>query len=192
MIGKPLMVDWTQLVHEHGPLVWQTVYRLVGHGPDAADCFQNAFVAALQLARRETVLRWPAVLKRLATTQALDCLRRRTREKGCRPGLAEEASRRRVVTPEQTVEQTELAEAVRLALSEIEPRQAEVFCLACLDGWSYVEIGARMGITVNYVGVLLSRARAALRERLHAFDPAEQEKKKPEDSREHREPQTDA
>lgn len=186
------MVDWEQLVQEHGPLVWQTVYRLVGYGPDAADCFQNVFVAALQLARREAVLHWPAVLKRLATTQALDCLRRRTREKSHRPRLVEEASQRRVSTPDQTVEQTELAEAVRLALSEIEPRQAEVFCLACLDGWSYGEIGARLGITVNYVGVLLSRARAALRERLHAFAPAEQDKKKPENSREQREPKTDA
>ena len=186
------MVDWTQLVHEHGPLVWQTVYRLVGHGPDAADCFQNTFIAAMQLARREAVLHWPAMLKRLATTQALDCLRRRTRERDHRPRLAEEASRRCVGTPEQIIEQTELAEAVRLALSVIEPRQAEVFCLACLDGWSYGEIGARMGITVNYVGVLLSRARAALREQLHAFDPAEKHKKKPENSREHREPQTGA
>lgn len=172
------MVDWTQLVQEHGPLVWQTVYRLVGHGPDAADCFQNTFVAALQLARREAVLHWPAVLKRLATTQALDCLRRRTRERDHCQRLAEEASRLHVLTPEQTVEQAELAECVRRALSEIEPRQAEIFCLACLDGWSYLEISARMGITVNYVGVLLNRARAALRERLHAFDPAEQDKPK--------------
>ena len=171
------MVDWAQLVQEHGPLVWQTVYRLVGHGPDAADCFQNTFVAALQLLRREAVLHWPAVLKRLATTQALDCLRRRTRERSHRQRLAEEASHLRVPMPEQTVEQAELAEGVRLALSEIEPRQAEVFCLACLDGWSYQEIGSRMGLTVNHVGVLLSRARAALRERLHAFDPAERDER---------------
>lgn len=172
------MVDWAQLVQEHGPLVWQTVYRLVGHGADAADCFQNTFVAALQLSRREAVLHWPAMLKRLATTQALDCLRRRIRERGHRQRLAEEASHPRVLTPEQTAEQVEPAECVRLTLSEMEPRQAEVFCLACLDSWSYQEIGARMGITVNHVGVLLSRARAALRERLHAFDPAEQDKSK--------------
>jgi RNA polymerase sigma factor (sigma-70 family) len=174
------MVDWAQLVQEHGPLVWRTVYRLVGHGPDAGDCFQNTFVAALKLARREVVLHWPAMLKRLATTQALDCLRRRTRERDHAQKLAEEASRLRVVTPEQVLEQAELAEGVRQALSELEPRLAEVFCLACLDGWSYLEIGAHMGITVNYVGVLLNRARAALRERLHAFAPAEQDNPKSE------------
>jgi len=172
------MVDWPQLIQDHGPLVWQTVYRLVGYGPDAADCFQNTFVAALQLARRETVLHWPAVLKRLATTQALDCLRRRTRERSSRHRLAEKASHPRALTPDQIVDQAELADGVRLALSAIEPRQAEVFCFACLEGWSYLEIGARMGITVNHVGVLLNRARAALRERLHAFDPAEQDKPK--------------
>ncbi|HJT76803.1 MAG TPA: sigma factor-like helix-turn-helix DNA-binding protein, partial [Gemmataceae bacterium] len=61
-----------------------------------------------------------------------------------------------------------------LALAEIEPRQAEVVALACLDDWSYQEIAAELRITVNHVGVLLNRARAALRDRLRAFDPQDQ------------------
>ena len=119
------MTDWSQILELHGRIVWKTVNRFIEDDTDAADCFQDTFVAAFQLARREEVLHWPAMLKRLATTQALDCLRRRTRERGGRQRLAEEASRLRVVTPEQTMEQTELAEKLRLALSEIEPRQAD-------------------------------------------------------------------
>jgi RNA polymerase sigma factor (sigma-70 family) len=69
------------------------------------------------------------------------------------------------------MEWAELAESLRLALSEIDPQQAEAFCLACLDDWSYLEISKHMGISVNYVGVLVSRARAALRARLQAFNP---------------------
>ena len=33
------MTDWSQIVQQHGPLVWTTVYRLLRHDADAADCF---------------------------------------------------------------------------------------------------------------------------------------------------------
>ena len=40
------MTDWSQIVQEHGPLVWRTAYRLLNHEADAADCFQRTFVSA--------------------------------------------------------------------------------------------------------------------------------------------------
>ena len=171
------MVDWPRILEQHGPLVWQTVYRLVGYGPDAADCFQNTFVAALEVARRETVRHWPALLKRLATIQSLDCLRKRMREAGRRQSLIEDPQAPALFGPEQAARQAELAEELRRALADLEPRQAQIFCLACLDGWGYEDLAEHLGITVNHVGVLLNRARAALRVRLHAFDPAEKDKK---------------
>ena len=68
----------------------------------------------------------------------------------------------------------ELAGRLRTALAGIDPRQAEVFCLVCLDDFSYRDAADQIGITANHAGVLLTRARAALRERLRAFDPANQ------------------
>jgi RNA polymerase sigma factor (sigma-70 family) len=65
----------------------------------------------------------------------------------------------------------ELAEHLRNALATIDPRQAEVFCLACLDDCSYQEIAEQLQITVSNVGALLNRARAALREQLKAHNP---------------------
>ena len=65
----------------------------------------------------------------------------------------------------------ELAAALRVALSAIDPVQAEVFCLVCLEELSYPDAAAVLGVTANHAGVLLHRARAALRERLRAFDP---------------------
>ncbi len=44
----------------------------------------------------------------------------------------------------------------------------------CVDGCSYQEIADQLRITVNHAGVLLHRARAGLRYRLRAFDPANQ------------------
>jgi RNA polymerase sigma-70 factor (ECF subfamily) len=168
------MVPWSEVVKQHGPLVWQTVYRLVRREADAADCFQNTFLAALELSRRQTIRHWPALLKHVATVQALNRLGQRAREERRLRPLGDEPGTSREVPPEQAAGTAELSERLALALAELEPRQAEVFALACLEGWSYQEIAAELNLTVNHVGVLLNRARAALRDRLRAFDPHRQ------------------
>ena len=42
------MTDWEHVVRTHGPLVWQTAWRLLGQEADAADCFQETFVSAME------------------------------------------------------------------------------------------------------------------------------------------------
>src|SRR4051794_19238499 len=74
------MIDWPRLVREEGPHVWQVAYRLVGNHADAADCVQEAFTQALELSRRQAVTSWGGLLRRLATVQGLQRLRRRYRE----------------------------------------------------------------------------------------------------------------
>lgn len=167
------MTDWSQLVQQHGPTVWKTALRMVGNEADAGDCFQDAFVSAVEVARRESVRHWPALLKRLAVTRSLECLRRRYRvnERMTVP-LASTPVEQRGVGPLQALQASELAEALRKHLAELEPRQAEVFCMACIDGLSYRDVARQLDITVNHVGVLLNRARSTLRERMHAFDLA--------------------
>ena len=75
------MTDWRNIVSRHGPAVWRTAYRLLGAHADAADCFQEAFLAALQMSRRQRVRSWPALLQTLTTRRALDELRRRIRRR---------------------------------------------------------------------------------------------------------------
>lgn len=168
------MIPWSAIVQQHGPLVWQTVYRIVRREEDAADCFQNTFLAALELSRWQAVRHWPALLKRVATMQALNRLGQRLREARRLRPLGDAPGPSRELLPEQAARAAELSEQLVLALTELEPRQAEVFTLACLDGWSYQEIAAELRLTVNHVGVLLNRARAALRDRLRAFDSHDQ------------------
>jgi RNA polymerase sigma-70 factor (ECF subfamily) len=162
------MTNWTNIVQQHGPAVWQTACRLLSNEADAADCFQRTFLAALELSQRETVVHWPALLRRLATRRALECLRQRYREGGRRATLPESWADRKTLGPSEAAEAGELAEHLRAALAELEEGQAQVFCLACLDDCSYQEIADQLGITVNHVGVLLHRARANLQERLQA------------------------
>src|SRR5215207_6167457 len=73
------MTDWDAVVREYGPVVWRTACRLLTREADAADCFQNTFVAAVALAGAGPVRNWPAALKRLATARALELLRARYR-----------------------------------------------------------------------------------------------------------------
>ena len=67
------MIDWQSIINKHGPAVWQTAYRLLGNHADTADCFQETFICALELSRRQRVRSFPALLVRSATTQAIVC-----------------------------------------------------------------------------------------------------------------------
>lgn len=157
-------------------MVWKTAYRLLNHDADAADCFQRTFVAAIEFARNQPVRNWPALLRRLATARALEQLRERIRHRGRYAALADEApADRRIADPLVAAQTAELARRMRASLVEIDPRQAHVFCLAVLEGLSYDEIAAELGLTVNHVGVLLNRARTSLQQRLKSFAPAEKE-----------------
>jgi RNA polymerase sigma-70 factor (ECF subfamily) len=167
------MTDWSLIVAEYGSIVWKTARRLLSNEADAADCFQQTFVTAVELARRQPVRHWPALLLRLATSRALEQLRVRIRERSRLATFDTDfPANARSCNPLESAQVSELADRLRDALVEIDPRQAQVFCLTQLDGLSYEEVAIELGLTVNHVGVLLNRARSALKERLAAFAPA--------------------
>jgi RNA polymerase sigma-70 factor, ECF subfamily len=159
------MTDWEGIVAAHRGLVWRTVYRLVGNHPDADDCFQETFVSALEVARRQVVRSWPALLTCLATMRGLDRLRQRTRTG--RP-TADESQLASVESPgpgpDQQAETTELARMLRGLVVQLPDRQAEVFCLRYISQMSYREIARQMDLKTVDVGMLLHRARSRLRE----------------------------
>jgi RNA polymerase sigma-70 factor, ECF subfamily len=168
------MTDWKAIVDRHGGIVWQTVFRLVGNEADASDCFQETFLRAVEIARREAVRDWPALLRHLAATRAMDLLRARCRDRGRTEPLADpDVLAGRGVLPDQSAEAAELSDRLRAALVQLPAQQAEVFCLACLEQWSYGEIAEQLRLTPNAVGVLLHRARRRLRELLISLNPAD-------------------
>lgn len=161
------MVDWDGIVSRDGPAVWRTVYRLLGNRADAEDCFQETFLAAVQVWRREAVQYPHALLQRLATARALDRLRRRYRTAGREAGTVEwEDLSTGERPPGDLAESAELSERLRDALCALPAKQAQAFCLFYLDGWDYQQIADHLEATVNAVGVLLHRARHRLRELL--------------------------
>jgi len=157
------MPDWDEILAREGPEVWRTAYRIVGNRADADDCFQEAFLAAWEVARRGPVGHWRGLLKRLVAARAVDRLRRRLRQ-GPREAVADwDALRGPEPPPSKSSEDAELPGRLREALARLPPKQAAAFCLRALDGWSYSEIAEHLGGTTDAIGVLLHRARRRLR-----------------------------
>jgi RNA polymerase sigma-70 factor, ECF subfamily len=158
------MTNWPEIVQQHAPLVWRTIYRLLPNEADAADCFQETFVSAMEVAGRQPVANWPGLLQRLATARALDCVRRQIRDRGRLTTPADWGS---VLTdepePAQQMQSQELAEQLRRVLTQLTPQQAEVYCLRYLNDLSYEQIASELGLSVDTVGVTLHRARGRLR-----------------------------
>lgn len=163
------MPDWQEILARDGPAAWQTAYRLVGNRADADDCFQETCLAAVDVSRREIVHNWRGLLQRLATLRALDHLRARSRARRRESLPDEDNLHDPAPTPLQNAEDAELAGALRLALSQLPVKQAEVFCLHCLEDWSYDEIARHERMSVTSVGVSLHRARQRLRNLLVRF-----------------------
>jgi RNA polymerase sigma-70 factor (ECF subfamily) len=164
------MPDWQDILTRDGPAVWRTAYRLLGNRADADECFQEACLAALEVSRRQPVRHWRALLQRLASARAMDRLRRRYRHDPGPPVEDWDAVRGPAPPPSQGAEDAELAGQLRNALARLPPRQAEVFCLHCLEEWSYQEIARHLELSIDAVGVLLHRARRQLRQLLAALD----------------------
>jgi RNA polymerase sigma factor (sigma-70 family) len=171
------MTDWDGIIDEHGPLVWRTVFRILGHHPDAEDCFQATFLAAWTLDGRETIKNWPAALHRLATSRALECLRAKIRGRRVSGQLFEEAHRAVSENPADAVAEAELAARLMAGIGELPPLQAEIVSLVCIDGLSNLEVAQLVALTPSRVGVELHRARQRLKRYLGALSDTPQDGK---------------
>src|ERR1700722_16831301 len=78
---EPHMPDWQEILSRDGPAVWRTAYRLLANRADADECFQEGFVDALVLSRRQEIRDWGGLLRRLATVRSIDRLRQRRRSR---------------------------------------------------------------------------------------------------------------
>ena len=53
------VLNWQDIIEKHGESVWKTSYRLLGNHQDAADCFQETFMAALEISTRQKIKNLP-------------------------------------------------------------------------------------------------------------------------------------
>jgi RNA polymerase sigma-70 factor (ECF subfamily) len=166
------MVDWDQIVVTYGARVWCTAYRLLGRHDDALDCCQETFLAAYRAVRRGPIGNWEAFLTSVASRQAIDCLRRRTRLRRRFSSLGEAPEPIAAqCAPDEQAQEAERLEQVRELLSLLPAKQAQVFYLSSIEEMPHSEISRYMRITGVEVRVLLHRARARLRAALRELSP---------------------
>lgn len=154
--------SWQNIMEEHGGLVWKVAYRLLGNEADAADCFQDVFLAAVKISRTQRIQNVPALMVRLTTTRAIDRLRGRTREHQAKQRAGMHLRSLENHGPVHRAQQQELLENLRRALGQLPEAQAEAFCLKHFQNMSQKQIGRALGITANAAGVLVHRARVRL------------------------------
>jgi RNA polymerase sigma-70 factor (ECF subfamily) len=160
--------DWASIVHEHGDTVWRLARRLLHDEADAAECFQETFVAAITGNRRtgitnQPVGNRPGLLRKICAARAIDLIRRRIRDRRRTASLdAAAAIAAPTASPADLATSSELADRLRLALAALPARQAEVFTLAVIEALPHAEVATICGISTSHVGVLVHRARGRL------------------------------
>ena len=152
------MVDWNDLLDEHGSLILRISWRILGNQADAEDNLQEVLVKAIQIEDRETVRHWRGLLRRLTTFSALEKLRRRRDHLA----LSDDSIADPGDSPEQLAIRQELKMRLRGALATLPRREGAVFSLRYFEELTLNEIAESLGISYAAAGTALSRARSKL------------------------------
>lgn len=159
----------TQLFAEHYRRVLLAAHRISGSMADSEDVTQAVF---LRLAAAERPVDNPgSYLYRAAINGALDLLRRRT-SAATEPldQAAHVASVSLGSLPESELSTRQLGDALKIAISELSPRAAEMFALRYLEDLGNKEIAVLTRTSQAVVAVTLHNARSRLKKRLTEMD----------------------
>ncbi|SFT74239.1 RNA polymerase, sigma 29 subunit, SigE [Actinopolyspora lacussalsi subsp. righensis] len=160
--------SWEEVVREHADRVYRLAFRLSGNKHDAEDLTQETFIRvfrSLASYRPGTFEGW---LHRITTNLFLDMARRRSRLR--MEGLPEDTDRipGRGPSPEQVFQDTHLDPDLQAALEELSPEFRAAIVLCDVEGLSYEEIGATLGIKLGTVRSRIHRGRQLLKSALEA------------------------
>ena len=155
------MPPWESIIRTHGPMAFDTAWRLLGHTADAEDALQDALLDAHQFQSRQNVENWGGLLRRLVTRRAIDRLRTR------RPAPSLDfAAAATTDPPDSAVLERELATRLRAAIADLPDREATVFSLRHFAELTNAQVAAALDITPDAVAVALHKARAKLKQSL--------------------------
>jgi len=152
------VTHWDDIVREHGPMVFGTAWRILGHVADTEDVVQEVFLEIHRRSQTVAVRSWPGLLRRLAACRALDRLRQRKSIVSLN-GLVLAGGNG---TPESAAMEHEFADRLRQSIAELPQRESAVFCLRYFEDLSYQEIAETLSITPGAVATALHKARTKL------------------------------
>jgi RNA polymerase sigma-70 factor (ECF subfamily) len=161
-IGFP---TWEDVVRRHAPKVFRHAYRLSGNRADAEDLTQEVFARVYRARGSYRTGTFEGWLHRITTNLFVDQVRRRGRVRLDPLGEAAE-SRLGTPGPERELLDGMFDADVEAALAALPPQYRTPVMLADVDGLSYEEIAATLGLKLGTVRSRIHRGRAALRKAL--------------------------
>jgi len=171
---KTTMPSWDELVRQHADRVYRLAYRLSGNQHDAEDLTQETFIRVFRSVQNYQPGTFEGWLHRITTNLFLDMVRRRGRVR--MEALPEDYDRVPAdePNPEQIYHDSRLGPDLQAALDSLPPEFRAAVVLCDIEGLSYEEIGATLGVKLGTVRSRIHRGRQALRDYLasHSGDTA--------------------
>ena len=165
---------WDEVVTEHSARVYRLAYRLTGNMHDAEDLTHDVFIRVFRSLHSYQPGTFEGWLHRITTNVFLDKMRRKQRIRF--DPLSDDAAARlpsREIGPEQSYVETHFDDDVQHALDSLTPDFRAAVVLCDIEGLSYEEISATLGIKLGTVRSRIHRGRSQLRQALahRAPDP---------------------
>ncbi|MDF0529032.1 RNA polymerase sigma factor SigE [Tsukamurella sp. 8F] len=163
---RSLLPSWDQLVREHADRVYRLAYRLSGNQHDAEDLTQETFIRVFRSLHNYEPGTFEGWLHRITTNLFLDMVRRRGRIR--MEALPEDYERVPSGDPDpgQVLDDANLGADLQRALDSLAPEYRAAVVLCDVEGLSYEEIAATLGVKLGTVRSRIHRGRAAIRETL--------------------------
>lgn len=158
--------SWDEIVREHSGRVYRLAYRLTGNRHDAEDLTQDVFIRVFRSLDGFSPGTFAGWLHRITTNLFLDQVRRKARIRFT--ALPEDAERimGSARTPEETYTDDRFDDDVQSALDSLSPDFRVAVVLCDVEGLSYEEVAATLGIKIGTVRSRIHRGRAQLRKSL--------------------------
>ena len=156
--------SWDEIVRAHSARVYRLAYRLTGNQHDAEDLTQEVFVRVFRSLATYTPGTFEGWLHRITTNLFLDGARRRQRLRF--EGLGDEVAQRipsNDRSPAQAWDDNHFDGDIQTALQSLPPDYRAAVVLCDIEGFSYEEIAATMGVKLGTVRSRIHRGRAQLR-----------------------------
>lgn len=165
---RAAMPSWDELVRQHADRVYRLAYRLSGNQHDAEDLTQETFIRVFKSLQNYQPGTFEGWLHRITTNLFLDMVRRRGRIR--MDALPEDYDRvpSDGPTPEQIYHDSRLGPDLQAALDSLPAEFRAAVVLCDIEGLSYEEIGATLGVKLGTVRSRIHRGRQALRDHLAA------------------------